>query len=576
MVWDQDKDNEANGVNARVDTRIMKDYEDLFKSYEELQRSYRSVVAKHKSSIQTINKLKKELQSLKLRRLAGRGLQKKYQQSSGGCVKAVSKDRVDEATSNLEEDSMERERIFERLGTAEEQLKTLWEESARPGSRSDTDTLSNSHRRQLNEATAKLNLLQAQNEYAESKIIAQGDKLEKILLLHGEYKSKYATLKRELQVCREENHALEAKVLNFDEMKEHLSELTDQNVFLERQVAELTPVHVHDEQLFAELMREKQAAYDTLISENSRLRNNNERLLAMINSLARDRGQREESKKLQRIQQQCDEKDRELQRTNHLLQAQIAINEAQAKDLKQREASCHEELQAFRKKTDELTKEASQSLQRIRLLEAEIANSRNDLGSGINEAVSCYSSPSLRPDENMVQVYIKNGSLECAELSEESLSFVLIDFFSFESMCSPITRGIKPTYDFTISYKLVIDRFVLQNLSDGHMQIEIHTLQSIKAIPLLFASASIPTSDLLLSGSIDIPELNLRGLGNNQLVGTVAVTLRLAQPLGHQLFEQFDNENYHEHRVTEDERIFTDASKIPLDRVVLTNDSGNG
>jgi hypothetical protein len=558
------------GFNARGDTGILKDYEDLFKSYEELQRSYRSVVAKHKSSIQTINKLKKELQSLKLRRLGGRGLQKKCQKSSGGCVKAVSKDRIDEKTNNLEEDCIERERLFERLGTAEEQLKTLWEESTRPGSRSDTDTLSNNHRRQLNEATAKLNLLQARNDYAESKIIAQGDKLEKILLLHGEYKSKYASLKRELQVCREKNEALEAKVLNFDEMKELLSELTDQNVFLERQVAELTPVHVHDEQLLTEFMREKQAAYDTLISENSQLRNDNERLVTMINSLDHDPGERQESKSLQKLQQQCDEKDRELQRTNDWLQAQIVINEAQEKKIKEREVACREELQAYRKKVDELTIKASQSLQRIRLLEAEVANSRFDLDSRMK------SSPSLRPNENVLQVHITNGSLDFAERSDESLSFVLVDFFSFESMCSSITRGIRPTYDFIFSYKLDIDRFILQNLADGHMQIEIYTLQSIKAIPLLFASASISTSDLLLSGTIDIPKLNLRGPGDNQLVGTVAVTLELAQPLGRQLSEQFDNKNGRNHRVTEEERIFTDAIKIPMDRVVLTNDSGNG
>ena len=47
--------------------RIQTDYEDLFKAYGLLQRELRAVTAKHKSSLQLIGKLKKEIQTLKLR-----------------------------------------------------------------------------------------------------------------------------------------------------------------------------------------------------------------------------------------------------------------------------------------------------------------------------------------------------------------------------------------------------------------------------------------------------------------------------------------------------------------------------
>ncbi|KAL3805291.1 hypothetical protein HJC23_008998 [Cyclotella cryptica] len=568
--------NKLKGANARSDARIKTDYEDLFKSYEELQSRYRAIAAKHKSSIKTINKLKKELQSWKLRRVAGRGFHKKVQKSSGGCVKAVLNNRVNEATDNFEEeDYIQREQVLERLGTAEEKLKSLCEESSRSSSRSDANALTNDLRRQLNETTTKLNLLQARNEYAESKIKAQGEKLEKILLLHGEYKSKYASLKRELQVCRQENEALEAKALDIDELKDLLSELTEQNRFLERQVVELTPVYVHDERTLTELLREKQAAYDALISERSQLRKENERLRLQIDSLDHGSADQEESKNLEKLRQQCNEQDRELQRTIEMLQAQFAINSAQEEAIKEREACCREQLKTYRNKADELTIKSSQRLQRIRLLESKLS----DLGfahcSSTNAAVSNHSSLSLGPDENVLEVHIANGSLESTELTEESLSFILIDFLSFESMCSSIKRGINPTYDFIISYKLDVDRFILQNIADGHMQIEVYTLQSITETPLLFASASMSTSDLLLSGRIHLPKLKLSGPGDKQRVGTVTLTLQLAQPLGHQVSEQIDNENYYDHQLTEGDRITPDAIKIVIDRVVLTNNHGH-
>ena len=46
---------------------LQHDYDDLFKCYSGLQREYRAVSAKHKSSLQTICKQKREIQTLKLR-----------------------------------------------------------------------------------------------------------------------------------------------------------------------------------------------------------------------------------------------------------------------------------------------------------------------------------------------------------------------------------------------------------------------------------------------------------------------------------------------------------------------------
>lgn len=57
------RSNKSAGVPEKIET----DYRDLFKAYDNLQREHRALTDKHKSSLQHIVKLRKEVQTLKLR-----------------------------------------------------------------------------------------------------------------------------------------------------------------------------------------------------------------------------------------------------------------------------------------------------------------------------------------------------------------------------------------------------------------------------------------------------------------------------------------------------------------------------
>jgi len=108
------------------------DFEDLFRAYDTIKRENKALVSKQKSSVQVINKQKKEITSLKLRLEARKSIGfTPPRRQSGGCRKVV----VD--TNNLvqevdvDDDVKENDvnialgQLQLRLDSAESQLQTL-------------------------------------------------------------------------------------------------------------------------------------------------------------------------------------------------------------------------------------------------------------------------------------------------------------------------------------------------------------------------------------------------------------------------------------------------------------------
>jgi len=124
-----------------------KDYDDLFNAYTLIQREHRSLISKHKSSLQVIGKLKKEIQSLKLRGYGAQQNNASYspkRKETGGCKKTLDLNLLDQnEVEAIDEDENEEEvEILEdtlgklqlRLHAAEDQLQVL---KANPVSRGD-------------------------------------------------------------------------------------------------------------------------------------------------------------------------------------------------------------------------------------------------------------------------------------------------------------------------------------------------------------------------------------------------------------------------------------------------------
>ena len=125
-----------------------KDYDDLFNAYTLIQREHRALISKHKSSLQVIGKLKKEIQSLKLRGYGAQQNNASYtpkRKETGGCKKTLDLNNLldqNEVEAKDDDENEEEVEILEdtlgklqlRLHAAEDQLQVL---KATPVSRGD-------------------------------------------------------------------------------------------------------------------------------------------------------------------------------------------------------------------------------------------------------------------------------------------------------------------------------------------------------------------------------------------------------------------------------------------------------
>jgi len=110
------------------------DYDDLFQSYDSIKKEHHQLITKHKSSLQVISKLKKEIASLK-RRGYGRNNGTSYtpkRHSTGGCKKVLGDVVVNTPADDHLGDDEDKENVDSllnqltlRLNSAETQLQTL-------------------------------------------------------------------------------------------------------------------------------------------------------------------------------------------------------------------------------------------------------------------------------------------------------------------------------------------------------------------------------------------------------------------------------------------------------------------
>jgi len=447
-------------------------------------------------------------------------------------------------------------------------------------------------RQRLEETTTKLKLLKAQHEYAEATIKHQGDKVEEILVLHGEYKSKYSTVKKELQYYREENEVLEVKVSQLDELKEQVDELTQQNHFLESQVTRLchSPMfksskeeeHHKEKDMLRGKIFEMQNAHLIMAQECNQLKRANEELYSQLRSDKNysSRGTEHDDQptsdvdriqiQLKEMEQKCKGKDSDLNQVNQLLKAQICINESLQSQINSDEKESKTQIQALEAKVSELSLRSSNRLQRIRMLENYMEMTSLPLREDAKSLPL-----RLGPSENALVVHISDGSFTAEGLmSNTTKSFVLLDFHSYESQLSPLASGASPSYDFSATYKMEVDRPLLQALVDGQLIIEVYVLQA-NSPPKLFAYANVSTSILFRpSAATQMPKLELLSAENDDLAGRLNVTMRLAQPITHPIGDVVSQEEYGcDSMVPSRSRVIPNAICIKIDRVKLSSKS---
>jgi hypothetical protein len=103
----------------------------------------------------------------------------------------------------------------------------------------------------------------------------------------------------------------------------------------------------------------------------------------------------------------------------------------------------------------------------------------------------------LNPDENLLEVWIKGGHIRDVVIPAGTSSFLLIDFFDYESQTTALAPGNKPQWDFAATFKLVVDDFLLRYLATDVLTLELNT--AAQGDFSMLARCSVPISGLLKS-----------------------------------------------------------------------------
>ena len=176
--------------------------------------------------------------------------------------------------------------------------------------------------------------------------------------MHTEYKARHGALKKELNLCQDENQSLHCQVVQLEEYEEQVEELTEQNTLLEDKVRKLCELTMPKEERFkreremmAREVQEKERASELLEKEAQSLREQNKRLtsqLRSVESYISRKTHREglspntASHHLGDVWQQLDH----TQQQNQILQTQIDLSEAFQKKQNHQEHELKGELMA--------------------------------------------------------------------------------------------------------------------------------------------------------------------------------------------------------------------------------------
>ncbi|CAM9344057.1 unnamed protein product, partial [Phaeothamnion confervicola] len=261
-------------------------------------------------------------------------------------------------------------------------------------------------------------------------------------------------------------------------------------------------------------------------------------------------------RRLQHTQVQCLSLARELERAERMLKAQLAINRdlhLELEDSARRGTAAAADL---RQRLGDFEALALERLTRVHRLEAQVKQliygakgkhgkgghggdgARAEEGEAHQDALLAeLAEGDFGPDENVVEVWVVAAEVDASLLAAAAATFVVVDFFDYESQATPLLTGPSPRYDFAATYKVTVDDFFLRFLGTESLSLELN--QTRAADFELLARARVPLADLLLSTPRVVlprePLLSVQTDGGvvsaGAVVGYVHVEVRMALPV---------------------------------------------
>ena len=80
----------------------------------------------------------------------------------------------------------------------------------------------------------------------------------------------------------------------------------------------------------------------------------------------------------------------------------------------------------------------------------------------------------LKPGENVFEMWILEADLNPSYFSPQSCTFLLCDFYDFESQSTPLIRGDSPVYNFATTFVIQMNEFLMDYLATEDLVFELH------------------------------------------------------------------------------------------------------
>ncbi|KAG1697646.1 hypothetical protein DVH05_016085 [Phytophthora capsici] len=249
----------------------------------------------------------------------------------------------------------------------------------------------------------------------------------------------------------------------------------------------------------------------------------------------------------------------ELERCEKMLQAQTNINRELALEIEELTTAKISRSNQFQRHIKDLELLCEERQQRINTLQAEVRQLKyarekmllkmREAGDECSEDSASDSDDSdvaslseslilaasdLAPGEQLLEMAVISANFDNRVVGTNSSTFVLCDFYDFESQSTPLLMGSSPHYNLSAMFKVTVDGFFLRYLASESVFLEVH--QASRGDFRLIGKASIRLSKLLQSkGAVKAPMLAVKSLCNNSdgpnVLGTLNVILRLSTPI---------------------------------------------
>lgn len=247
---------------------------------------------------------------------------------------------------------------------------------------------------------------------------------------------------------------------------------------------------------------------------------------------------------------------RELEMTERMLKAQTSINRDlndEITDLQRKLKGSNNELL---RKLDDYENLCARRLQKIHALEAQVKQllkkakkqqtARDAPGSprsvdpgddAISIASLAASASDFGPGENLIEIWIQQANLDEHKLEYGATTFVMLDFYDYETQTSPLVTGLHPNFNFAATYRVTVDHFLLRYLASETLTLELNRTRHGDFE--LLGQTSLSMRPLLQGdGKWQVEDAQIISVRDGSVIGTFKICIRLALPI-ETLFETY-------------------------------------